>query len=58
MEVFPHFILLDDDSFPQVYKTLVISKVVTTTSNVIYILLVTNAVTLKVLCSLSVYSMS
>ena len=29
MQVYPHFISLDDDEFPQVYKTSVISKVVT-----------------------------
>ena len=28
LQVYPHFVPLDDDSFPQVYKTSVISKVV------------------------------
>ena len=27
MSVYPHFVLLDDDRFPQVYKTSVVSKV-------------------------------
>ena len=27
MEVYPHFVSLDDDEFPQVYKTSVVSKV-------------------------------
>lgn len=28
MQVFPHFVSMIDDSFPQVYKTSVISKVI------------------------------
>ena len=39
MEVFPHFVLLDDDDFPQVYKSSVISKVIAATSQMTCILL-------------------
>ena len=31
MEIYPHFVSLDDDVYPQVYKTSVVSKVIVIT---------------------------